>query len=221
MSQQNLQPETKVTWVSYLALLFAIVFFSGVFASAKGWIRVLDFTVLQGTFGTIGEAGKEIFRGTGGTGARDGFLFAINLMPSVILALGVVAVVEGLGGLAAAQKLMSPLLKPLLGIPGICGLALIASFQSTDAGAGMTKNLYEAGEITDDERTVFATFQISADAPITNYFSSGAALFAFLTTPIIVPFVVMLIFKVIGANLIRIFIKMTKSKAGAGVQEAV
>jgi nucleoside recognition membrane protein YjiH len=211
MSQKNLSAEPKVTWVSYVALVFAIIFFSGLFSSATNWLRVLDFTVLQGSFGTIGEGGA-IFRGSGGSGARDGFLFAINLMPSVILALGTVAVVEGLGGLAAAQRLLSPLLRPLLGIPGICGLALIASFQSTDAGAGMTKDLYESGEITDNERSIFAMFQISADAIITNYFSSGAALFAFLTTPIIVPFLVCLVFKVLGANLLRIIINMTENK---------
>lgn len=217
MNGERLQLETKVTWISYAALLFAVVFFSGIFSTAKGWLQVFDFTVLQGAFGTIGEGGKEIFRGSGGTGARDGFLFAITLMPSVILALGVISVVEGLGGLAAAQKLMSPLLKPLIGIPGICGLALIASFQSTDAGAGMTKSLYESGAITDDERTIFATFQISADATITNYFSSGAALFALLGTPIIVPFVVILVFKIIGANLMRLFLKTTKQKANDGL----
>lgn len=219
MNGEHLQQQMKVSWVSYVALIFAIVFFSGIFSSAKGWLQVFDFTVLQGTFGTIGEGGKAIFRGAGGTGARDGFLFAVSLMPSVILALGVIAVIEGLGGLAAAQKLMSPLLKPLIGIPGICGLALIASFQSTDAGAGMTKTLYESGAITNDERTIFATFQISADATITNYFSSGAALFGFLGTPIIVPFVVILVFKVFGANLMRLFIRMTNSKANAGLEK--
>ena len=34
---------------------------------------------------------------------------------------------------------MTPLLRPLMGIPGICGLALVASLQSTDTGASMTK----------------------------------------------------------------------------------
>jgi len=202
----------KISWVSYVALIFAIIFFSGIFSKAENWTRVLDFTVLQGSFGTIDEAGKVIFRGTGGSGARDGFLFALSLMPSVILALGVVSIVEGLGGLDAAERLMSPLLKPLLGIPGSCGLALIASLQSTDAGAGMTKALYESGEINDDERTIFGTFQVSAGGPITNYFSSGAGLFQFLTLPIIIPFLVIMFYKVVGANLIRIYLKTVAKK---------
>ncbi len=35
---------------------------------------------------------------------------------------------------------MTPVLKPLLGIPGICSLALIANLQNTDAAAGMTQD---------------------------------------------------------------------------------
>jgi len=117
-----------------------------------------------------------------------------------------------LGGLRVAHKIMTPLLKPLLGVSGICGLALISNLQSTDAGAGMTKELVEAGDITDDERTIFSTYQISASATITNYFGSGVALFAFIETPILVPFFVMVVFKVIGANVIRMYLKYNRNK---------
>lgn len=217
MEQKN-SSQVKVSWYSYIALIFAIIFFSGIFAKSMGWWKVFDFTVLNGAFGKITLEGAKTaftFRGTGGFGAQDGFLFALSLTPAVIFALGVVSVVEGLGGLNAAQKLMTPLLRPLLGIPGICGLALIASFQSTDAGAGMTKELYQEKEITDDERTTFCMFQISGDGLITNYFSSGAALFAMFVTPIIVPFLVIIAFKIFGANLIRLYIKFMNKKAPA------
>lgn len=203
-----------VKWYSYVVLLLAIIFFSGIFASSTGWWSVLDFNVLDGGFGKIATAtGKAVeFRGTGGSGAKDGFMFALSLLPAVIFALGVVNVVEGLGGLKAAQKLMTPFLRPLLGIPGICGLGLIASFQSTDAGAGMAKQLYQQNLCTDDERTLFCMFQLSADGIITNYFSSGAALFGTLVVPIIVPFAVMMVFKVFGTNLLRIYIKFINKK---------
>lgn len=217
--------QAKVSWYSYVALIFALMFFSGIFAKSTGWWKVFDFTVLNGSFGKITMEGTKAaftFRGTGGVGAQDGFLFALSLMPAVIFALGAVAVVEGLGGLNAAQKLMTPLLRPLLGIPGICGLAMIASFQSTDAGAGMTKELYQEKEITDDERTIFCMFQISGDGLITNYFSSGAALFAMFVTPIIVPFLVIIAFKIFGANMIRLYIKFAGKKeltpAGGGAE---
>jgi len=109
--------------------------------------------------------------------------------------------------LKVAQKLMTPLLKPLIGVPGSCGLALIANLQSTDAGAGMTKELVQRGLITDDERTIFCTYQISASATITNYFSSGVALFGFISVPIIVPLIVMFFFKILGANMMRLYLK--------------
>lgn len=213
MEEQKAQGN-EITWKSYAAFIFAIVFFSGIFATSKDWLQVFDFSVLNGSYGKIaGEAGKSFtFRGVGGGGARDGFMFSLELMPPVIFALGVVSVVDGLGGLKVAQKIMTPLLKPLLGIPGICGLALIANLQSTDAGAGMIKELAQNGDITDDERTVFATYQISASATITNYFSSGVALFGFILVPILVPLLVMFLFKLIGANLVRLYIKMMQKR---------
>lgn len=87
-------------------------------------------------------------------GAKDGFLFALELAPSVILSLGIISVTEGLGGLRAAQQLMTPVLRPLLGIPGVCSLALIANLQNTDAAAGMTKEMAEEGIITEQERAI-------------------------------------------------------------------
>lgn len=158
----------------------------------------------QRSFGAVN--GALTFRGEGGTGAKDGFLFALELAPSVILSLGIIAVTEGLGGLRAAQQLMTPVLRPLLGVPGVCSLALIANLQNTDAAAGMTKELADEGTITGRERAIFATFQTSGSAIITNYFSSGAALFTFITVPVITPLAVILVFKFVGANLLRLWI---------------
>lgn len=207
----------KVNLVSYLALIFAVIFFSGLLAKNTGWLGVFDFTVLNGKFGSIvGEGGKAFeFRGSGGFGARDGFLFALTLVPTVMFALGIVSAVEYLGALDAARQLLTPLLRPLLGLPGSVGLGLIASIQSTDAGAGMTKLLYDQGEITDNERTVFSAFQFSAGGAITNFFASGAALFtltnadgsAAVTTPMLIPLAVMFVMKFFGANVMRFYLK--------------
>ena len=213
--QTTTQPEEEIKWYSYVALIVGIVFFSGIFATSKAWYSVFDFTVLNGSFGKIAAAtGKALtFRGAGGSGAQDGFAFALSLLPAVISALGVVNVIEGLGGLKAAQKMLSPLLRPILGIPGACGLGMIASFQSTDAGAGLIKAMYNEGLITEDEKTIFAMFQLSGDGTITNYFSSGAALFTILTVPIGLPFAVILVFKFFGANLMRMYIKYDSAKS--------
>ena len=81
----------------------------------------------------------------------------------------------------------------------------------------MTKELFEHGQVTDDERTVFGMFQFSAGATITNYFSSGVALFGFLLVPISVPLVVILVFKVFGANLMRFYLKMAQKKSAPSV----
>ncbi len=203
--QMTVEP-LKVPLKGYIALAFAILFFSGIFAGTKGGLAAMDFNVINGSFGTMKDAAKATFTGMGGSGARDGFLFAFGLIPACMLALGIVEVVDHLGGLKAAQKLLTPLLKPLVGIPGIAGLAMISSFQSTDAGAGMTKMLHESKELSDKERLVFCAFQFSAGGTITNYLSTGAALFSFLTVPILLPLALLFVMKVIGANVMRFYV---------------
>ena len=187
--------EAPVPWYGYFALVFAILFFSGIFASAQGWITAFDYTTLLGKYGN------------GGSGARQGFIFGLSLAPCVMLALGFVECITHLQGLRAAQKLLTPLLRPLLGIPGITGLALISSLQSTDAGAIMMRDLRDNEMITDRERLIFAMFQLSADGTITNYLGTGAALFAMMNVPILLPLVVIFVFKFLGANLMRLYLK--------------
>ena len=196
----------KVPWTGYIALAFAVVFFSGLLASQKGWITAFDFNALAGKFGVMKDAAKATFQGQGGFGARDGFMFGFGLLPSVMLALGMVEIVDHLGGLKAAEKLLTPILRPLLGIPGIAGLAMVTSFQSTDAGAGMTRMLRETGCITENEKTVFCAFQFSAGGTLTNYLATGAALFSFVTVPIVLPLVLIFVLKIFGANLVRLYL---------------
>ncbi len=89
-------------------------------------------------------SGAATFVGKGGLSTRAGFLFALSLVPGVMLALGLLEVLSHYGALKAAQKLMTPLLRPILGVPGITGLALITDLQSTDAGAALTKGLVDS-----------------------------------------------------------------------------
>ena len=205
--QKNNDVKISVPWYGYVVFVLAILLFSGIFSSSDGVLRALDFNVLNGSFGQIPTDKAMSFRGAGGSGAKDGFLFALELIPAVILALGIVNVIDGLGGLKAAQKLMNPLLKPLLGVPGVSALANIANMQSTDAAAGMVKELVDEGKLTDKERSVIITYQTSGSAFVTNYFSSGAAAFSILLAPIIVPLPVIFVFKIVGANLMRLYFK--------------
>lgn len=200
------KPKLNVPIKGYIALIFAITFFSGILAAQKGWITVFDFNTLNGNFGTMKNNANAVFRGIAGTGARDGFLFALTLVPSVMLALGIIQVVDHLGGLRAAQKLLTPLLRPVLGIPGITGLALIASLQSMDASAGMARALREADHITEKEKTIFGAFCFSGGGTITNYFAIVVGLFSVYTVPIGLPLLVVFIFKVFGTNLMRLYL---------------
>ena len=229
MSNQT-PKERKVTWGCYLALAFAVVFFSGLMKS-NDWYGVLDFTTLNGSFGKVAydvtetadgvEAATTSLRGKGGSGARDGFIFALTLIPTVMFALGVINVLEHYGALDAARKLLTPLLRPLMGIPGSSGLALIASLQSTDAGAAMTRQLKDEGRLTKRETDVFTMFQFTAGATIVNFFSSGAVLFTLtmadgslaVTSSIGLAVAIMFVFKFVGANLFRIYLNITEGKA--------
>ena len=205
----------------YISLAFAIVFFSGLCATSEWW-GVFDFTTLNGSFGTLVASVTENndaiatsmanFRGKGGSGAIDGFMFAMTLVPTVMFALAMITIFEHYGALRAARQLLTPILRPLLGLPGSTALALIASLQSTDGGAALTRQLKDAGEIDDTEVNVFASFQMTADACITNFFSSGAVLFT-LTTVEATPAVpvsiglclgVIFIGKIFSANVMRI-----------------
>lgn len=212
-NKEEILADLRVPFSGYIALAFAIVIFSGICGKQQGWISVFDFNTLNGHFATIAGSVKSTFMGQGGNGARDGFLFAIGLIPAVMLALGLVEVVDHLGGLKAGQKLLTPILRPLLGIPGITGLALVTSLQSTDAGAGMTKVLREREFLTENQKTIFCAFQFSAGGTLTNYLSSGAALFAFLTVPIIVPLALMFVLKIFGANVMRIYLRHVLKEA--------
>ncbi|GMM87795.1 nucleoside recognition domain-containing protein [Vibrio fortis] len=223
------QTDRKVTIGCYIALAFAIVFFSGLLKSNE-WYGVFDFTTLNGSFGKVAydvsetadgvQAVTTSLRGKGGSGARDGFIFALTLIPTVMFALGMINVLEHYGALDAARKLLTPLLRPLMGIPGNSGLALIASLQSTDAGAAMTRQLKDEGHLTKRETDVFTMFQFTAGAAIVNFFSSGAVLFTLTTidgslavsSSIGLAVAVMFVFKFVGANLFRIYLNITEGK---------
>jgi len=200
----------KITWKGYLALLALMVLFSGIFKDSEGFMRAFDFSNLTGKFGGIFEGIN--FVGKGGFGAREGFLFTLTLIPTVCLAVGLISVVEALGAMQAATKLFNPLLKPLMGIPGMAGIAFVSSFTSSDIGAVMTKELVEDGHMTDDERTIFVSYQYAGSAVILNTINTQAPLL-----PIVLmalgPIILIEIFcKMLGANLVRLIIKLNNNK---------
>ena len=197
--------QSKVGVGAYIALAVAILFFSGLFMKVEGmkWLSAFDFTTLGGTFGTMKDPAKNTFIGAGGVSAKAGFLFALSLAPTVMLALGCLEVLTHYGAIRAAHKLLTPLLHPLLSLPGKTGLALITDLQSTDAGAALTKELYDEGEITRKELTIMGAWQYSGAGLINNYFAIGSALFSVLKLPIILPLLLMFALKFAGGMFVR------------------
>ena len=287
--QENPSPAAppKAGVGAYIALLFAVIFFSGISVSepVKNFgttlarqlnvepkkvhdiFSVFDFNTLNGKFGKViipdakakdtkakdaaakDTAAKDAaatdtatkdsgakdakakeaayttgnFSGEGGVGARQGFMFALTLAPTTLFAMGIIAVLEHYGALEAMRRLLQRTLKWLMGIPGDTGLAMIASFQSTDAGAALTRSLYDQGQLSTRERDIFTMFQFSAGATITNFLGSGAALLALTSvaadgttqgvpTTIGICFAVLFFFKFFGANLMRLYLNFADRK---------
>ena len=167
----------KVTVGCYIALAVAILFFSGLLNNVEGfkWLSALDFATISG-----------------------------HKFHAVMLALGVLEILEHYGAIRAAHKLMTPLLKPILGIPGLTGLAMITDLQSTDAGAAITKDLYDNNLVNRKELTIMTAWQYSGAGMINNYVAIGSAIFAYLTVPIILPLIVVFVMKFFGGAVCRI-----------------
>ena len=144
--EKQAENKEKIGNGAWLALNVLNLELSGAFRTAEGPIKVLDFTNLAGSFGQIGDTGANLI-GKGGTGAKDGFMAGFNLIPAVMFFCGLLGVFEQLGAFKASDILFRPLLRPLLGIPGKCGIAFISSFTGSDVAAVMTRELYEDGEI--------------------------------------------------------------------------
>lgn len=204
--EKNESTGFKVGIKAYVAFVVAILFFSGFLMRVEGaaWLSAFDYTTLIGKFGTMTNAAKNTFVGAGGKSARQGFMFALSLVPSIMLALGVLEILSEYGAIKAAHKLLTPLLRPILGLPGKTGLALITDLQSTDAGAALTKALYDEKQITKKELIVMTAWQYSGAGLISNYFATGAALFSFMLVPIFVPFVLMFVMKFVGGVICRL-----------------
>jgi Uncharacterized protein conserved in bacteria len=211
----NENAEKRITWKGWLSLLFLLLTFSGVLMNAPAPWKALDFQVLVGQFGQI--APGVDFTGKGGTGAKDGLLVALTLIPTLMFAMGLIQVAESMGALDAAGKIFQPLLRPILGIPGKAGIAFISSFTSSDAASVMTKRLFDENGITDDERTTFVAYQYAGSAPVTNTIGMGAPLLPISVLPVGVVILIIIAVKIIGANLVRTFLKYLAAKKSAGV----
>ncbi len=99
-----------------------------------------------------------------------------------------------------------------MGLPGRCGLALITDLQSTDAGAALTKEMYDQKQVTKKDIVVMSAWQYSGAGLINNYFAIGSALFASMTLPIIIPLALMFVLKFVGAAITRFVLNSVYKK---------
>ena len=205
------QKTNKVGIKGWLALLVLCIMFSGVLKNVEGPLKALDFSNLVGAWGKIGESGQN-FIGKGGTGAREGMMQALSLIPAISFAVAIIEVVTQLGAIDAGVKVFTPLLRPLLGIPGECGIAFVSSFTSSDVGSVMTRDLYNKGKISEKERAIFTAYQYAGSAVVLNTINTQAALLPiilFATGPVIV---VLFVCKLLGANLVRLILTLQEKK---------
>lgn len=207
----NRQKENKVTIKGWIALAVLCVMFSGVCKDLDGPLKVFDFLNLSGAFGTIGDTGST-FVGSGGTGAKEGFIQALILIPAVSFAVATIDTVTAMGALDAAVKVFNPILRPLLGLPGICGISFVSTFTSSDVGAVMTKQLYDEGKINEKERSIFAAYQYASSAPVLNVVNTQAALLPIVVLGLGPIILLLFVCKVIGANIVRIILTFSEKK---------
>ncbi len=203
--ETNQSETTKPRFVSFVALFFLIVFFSGVAKSLGPAWGFLDYATLVGRFGEVSQS--TTFLGVGGSGARGALLYAASFIPSLMLAVGVIEVATHLGALKAAQALLTPVLRPLMGVPGASAVAIIASLMSSDAGAAATRELVDSKMANEKERTILCAFEFSSGASVIFYLTVASVLFSLLPINYLVPLLVTLLFKVVGANLVRLYLK--------------
>lgn len=205
----------KVRPIGYIALVLGIIMFSGVMTNNPTFLKFWDYSNLTGKFGALGESVKNI-QGSGGSGARDGFMYAMTVWPSISLALALINVIEGMDGLKAGQRLLNPLLKPLLGIPGWCSLALVAGLTaSTDAGTVLTLDLVENDLVNERELSIFGCFNFVASGYIGSALTLAGTYVPYLNEYGIGLWLVLLVGvlgKFLAGNMMRLYITLTSRK---------
>lgn len=188
----------------FVALALFIMVFSGALQNVP-ILKALDFNNMMGAFGTI-KGAEGNFQGVGGVGAKDGFMVAFAQLPLLMLAMGIVELATKYRALLAAKVLFTPILKPLLGIPGAAGLTLVSSLNSSDGGAVMTADLYERGYLDQEERTIFVGFQFAASGMIV----ATVTLLAMAPMLVVSPMTIMgvlLLMKFVSGNIVRLIVR--------------
>jgi nucleoside recognition membrane protein YjiH len=205
--------ELKVGISGYIALFVAVLFFSGVFGKMEGPLKVLDLQTLAGQFGIIADGASPGIMGQGGHGVRGGFFQSLTIAPNVFLSIAFITVIEHYGGLLAAQKLLTPLSRPVIGLPGSATLAMVSNWQSSDTGAAVARSLLDQEIITEKERDILLAYEFAGAAIIGMLYSNGVLLFPYLTVSPGTILLLVMILKFVAGNLMRLYINIFEKES--------
>lgn len=203
MEQIKKAPKENVGYAGYLWFGFVVLFFSGAFRGAPAPFNLLDLSTYLGQFGTIMEGASPGILGKGGTGLNSFFLTTLTIAPGVMFSVALMEVVEYYGGLQAAGKLLTPILNPLMGVPGEASLVLISNFQSSDTSAALIKSLLDSKAITEKHRSILLAFAIPGPAFLGMMISYGVMLYPYLLHGSGMVIAVIIIMKFFSANMMR------------------
>ncbi len=96
-------PDTERSGIKGMRRFSHHYFLFSVF-SGSGLVARFDFTVLNGSFGHVTGTRTTFALAPRRNGRGKMASFALELAPSVIATLGIIAITDGLGGLRAARR---------------------------------------------------------------------------------------------------------------------
>lgn len=204
-AKSPLARDDKPGVMGFVALILFILVFSGALQNIPV-LGVLDFNNMMGKFGVV-KGAEGSFQGAGGIGAKEGFMVAFAQLPLVMLAMGIVALATEYRALLAAKVLFTPILRPLLGIPGVAGLTFVSNLNSSDGAAIMTLDLFQQGLITEDERTIFVGYQLPSSGMIVATVTLLAMAPQLVVSPMVI-FGVLFVMKIVNGNFVRLALRL-------------
>lgn len=212
---ENTAKKEKPGIAAYLWFVFIILFFSGAFRGANAPFSLLDLSTYQGQFGTIVEGASPGFVGKGGTGLQQQFANILTICGPIMFCMGLLNVAEGYGAMTVCKRLLTPILKPLMGVPGESALVMVANFQSSDTSAAIIKGLLDSNLITPKQQKILLAFAVPGPALLGMYISYGTLLFPYITVSTGLLLIVVFVAKMITGNIMRLMVSGQKlSKSG-------
>lgn len=202
---EQTKSKEKVGIAGYIWLIVAILFFSGAFRGAPGALKLLDLSTYLGSFGTIVEGASAGFVGEGGTGLNNLYATVLTIVPGIMFCVGLMEVVEYYGGLRAAGRLLSPILSPLMGVPGESALVLISNLQSSDTSVALIKAMLDNGNISKKQQAILLAYSLPGPALLGMMITYGVMLYPYLSCSSGVIILVVILMKVVVSEIMRFF----------------